>query len=70
MRRITDKTVQVHEACICGYNSVYTETYHIKWSKLSAAGIRRKKDRKTGKPFLTEYIFYDKCFGHDYYGWD
>jgi hypothetical protein len=60
----TWKKVQMHAECICGFNRIYTETLPIKWKNLSSFGIKRKKDKKTGKTFLFKYQFFNKCDGH------
>lgn len=67
MRPITNKPVQIHFECICGYNLVYTDYLPIKWNELSKNGIIRKKDRETGKPFLLHLQFSNVCSGHDQY---
>lgn len=72
MGKITDKIVQVHEQCACGYNVVYQASYPIKWSDMPKCGIRRKKDCRTGKPFLAQQIAYSECHDSDHgydYGW-
>jgi hypothetical protein len=65
MRPVTDKTVQVHEVCMCGAGSVYQGSYPVKWRDFSKAGITRKTDRKTGSKFLLMRIYYDKCTCHE-----
>lgn len=50
--RITDKQVQVHEQWPDGYNEVWTDSLRVKWADLSKVGIRRRRDKSTGKPFL------------------
>lgn len=73
MGKITDKTVQVHEQCACGYNSVYQTSYPIKWKDMPQRGIRRKKDRYTGGMFLLQHVVYTECHDSDHgrdYGWD
>ena len=65
MRTVTIKKVQIHFECVCGYNMVDTDSLQIKWSELSAAGIVRKKDKKTGTPFLLLKQFSKECSGHE-----
>lgn len=65
MRTVTYKPVQIHFECVCGYNMVDTDRLQIKWSELSAAGIVRKKDKKTGTPFLLMKQFLKECPGHE-----
>ncbi len=65
MKNITIKEVQIHFECVCGINSVYTEELLIKWEELSKLKIRRKKDKKTGKPFLLKIIKSNQCFCND-----
>jgi len=67
MRAITNKAVQVHFECVCGYNSVYTETYPIKWKDLTKWGVIRKKDAKTGEPFLLQKQFSKECHCEEIY---
>jgi hypothetical protein len=65
MRPITEKNIQVHQECICGYNTVYQDSFLIRWKDLHSCGIKRKKDRKTGEPFLLQHLYYDKCMCND-----
>jgi hypothetical protein len=58
MRHISDKIVQAHGVCACGAGSVYQDSFSIKWRDFSKAGIKRKKDRKTGEKFLLMNIHY------------
>jgi hypothetical protein len=44
---------------------VDTDNLQIKWSELSANGIVRKKDKKTGKSFLLLKQFSKECIGHE-----
>jgi hypothetical protein len=44
---------------------VDTDNLQIKWSELSANGIIRKKDKKTGTPFLLLKQFSKECLGHE-----
>lgn len=66
MRNPTEKTVQIHYECVCGYNDVYQDSVLIKYKDLSKAGIKRKKDKRTGKYFLMLLIKNDQCNGHDF----
>lgn len=65
MRTITYKPIQIHFECACGFNMVDTDILQIKWSELSANGIIRKKDKKTGTPFLLLKQFSKECSGHE-----
>jgi hypothetical protein len=65
MGKITLKPVQIHFECVCGFNLVDTDNLQIKWSELSASGIVRKKDIKTGKSFLLLKQFSKECTGHE-----
>lgn len=65
MRTITYKPIQIHIECVCGFNMVDTDNLQIKWSELSANGIIRKKDKKTGTPFLLLKQFSKECPGHE-----
>lgn len=64
-RHITPKIVQIHFECICGYNSVDHDKVLVKWANLARAGIKRKQDRTTGKPFLFQYQYSAVCHGHE-----
>ena len=46
------KKVQVHNQCNCGCNVVYEDYFFIRWKEFKAAQIKRRTDKKTGKPFL------------------
>lgn len=61
MRKITTKAVQIHFECVCGFNEVSTNYLPIKWKELAKNGIIRKKDAKTGKPFLFMKQFSKEC---------
>ena len=65
MRAITNKNVQVHYECACGYNSIYQDIFPIKWKDLSKVGVVRKKDSQTKYPFLLQKIKLDKCQCND-----
>jgi len=56
MSRITHKQIQVHEQWSNGYNEVYTDVLPIRWVDLPKAGIRRRRDKATGKPFLLRVV--------------
>jgi hypothetical protein len=64
-RPITNKAVQTHWECVCGRNVVDTEYYPIRWADLSKAGIVRRRDRSTGKPFLLERQKSTECHCYD-----
>jgi hypothetical protein len=51
-RPVTYKRVQTHFECVCGRNVVDHETVPVRWKDLPKAGITRRRDRSTGKPFL------------------
>lgn len=59
--KVTTKAVQEHFACICGRNVVDTAHYAIRWKDLSGHGIVRRKDKKTGQPFLLRRITAASC---------
>lgn len=61
MRTITHKEVQTHFECVCGYNVVDHEVLQIRWKDFKIAGIRRKIDRSTGKPFLLQLLKGSVC---------
>ena len=61
MRPITEKQVQVHRECVCGYNEVYNESVKTKWSALHLLSIKRKKDKRTGRPFLLWHFKLFSC---------
>lgn len=63
-RQVTLKTVQIHEECSCGHNTVDEQEVKIKFKDLQAAGIRYAKDSETGEWFFTKHICY-QCQGHD-----
>jgi hypothetical protein len=65
MREITHKPVQIHFECFCGFNEVYTDFLPVKWKDLAKHGIMRKKDKKTGKPFLLLKQYSKDCSGHE-----
>lgn len=62
MAKITEKVVQVHTECVCGYNEVDSlSLLGLRWKDLSKNGIIRKKDKKTGKYFLFTQINFQVC---------
>jgi hypothetical protein len=63
--KISNKVVQVHYECVCGYNEVYQDYLLIRWKDLSKSGIKRRNDKRTGKIFLSTKIKSDSCEGHD-----
>jgi hypothetical protein len=66
MRKIKDKNVQVHYECVCGFNSVDTESFPIRWKDFAKNGIKRRKDKKTKKTFLVVKIDLN-CKGEGHY---
>jgi hypothetical protein len=62
---VTEKTVQVHYQCVCGYNEVFPDKLLIPWKNLAKNGIKRRKCKKDGKPFLFTKIESNVCNGHD-----
>jgi hypothetical protein len=52
MAKVKMKQVQIHESWPDGRNTVYPSTVAVKWADFSKAGIRRRIDWATGKPFL------------------
>jgi hypothetical protein len=65
-RRITEKTFQTHFECVCGLNVVDHEVVQIKWKDLPKAGIVRRRDRTTGKPFLLQKTKSNECHCYDW----
>jgi hypothetical protein len=66
MREIKSKIVQVHFQCdVCGHGYVDQDEFPIRWKDFSKVGILRKKDKKTGKPFLLLKIRSYKCTCYD-----
>ena len=64
MRNITDKAVQVHYVCSCGFNSVYIDSYPIRWIDLAKSGIKRRICKKTGEKFLFwKDVYAGECDG-------
>lgn len=59
--KITNKIVQTHFECVCGYNVVDHESMRVRWKDLPRVGVVRRKDRDTGKPFLLQKIYSPKC---------
>lgn len=64
-RPIMEKPVQVHFECVCGRNVVDTEMYPIMYKDFRKAGIVRRKDKSTGKLFLTMHIKSEHCNCYD-----
>lgn len=62
MRAITNKSVQIHFQCVCGRGAVDHETFPIKWKDFSKAGIVRRVDKSTGKPFLLQRLKSETCY--------
>jgi hypothetical protein len=60
--KITDKQVQVHERWTDGYNEVYTDSIRVRWADLAKAGISRRRDKSTGKPFLLRIVLHSIPF--------
>ena len=63
--KTTFKTVQTHFQCVCGYNEVYPDKVLINWRDLAKAGIKRKKCKTSGKPFLFLMTEGKECKGHN-----
>lgn len=61
-RAITNKEMQVHVECTCGYNEVYWQSAHIRYKSFSAIGIKRKHDKKTGAHFLLWHQKTESCY--------
>jgi len=64
-RKIKEKKIQIHYECVCGMNTVDTEFIPIRWKDITSCGIVRRMDKKTKKPFLTQYIKIDECHCYD-----
>jgi hypothetical protein len=58
------KTVQVHYQCVCGYNEVSQDELLVNWKDLAKNGIKRRKCKKSGEPFLFTEIKSNICNGH------
>lgn len=66
MRTITKlKTIQVHNQCVCGYNEVEIQTYRVPYKDFKLVGIKRKKDKATGKYFLSLKYHFPVCHCHE-----
>jgi hypothetical protein len=61
--KITDKIVQTHECCTCGFNRVYQDFLPIKWRDLNKYNIKRKTDHCTGETFLMREVVIVECPG-------
>jgi len=61
MAGVKSKDVQVCFHCVCGNNDVYHEDLLIKWKEFKVAGIKRKIDPATKKPFLVMVIDQKEC---------
>jgi len=61
-RKISTKTIKVHEQCACGYNHVYTIEQAISTGNFKALGIRYKKGPDGW--YLAKNYRHD-CPGHD-----
>lgn len=64
-RPITHKSVQTHWECVCGRNVVDHDLLPIRWADLPKAGIVRRRDRSTGKPFLLCRQYNPECHCYD-----
>ena len=64
--KTTAKKVQVFYSCVCGYNEVNQEKYSIRWKDLSKCGIKRRKCKSSGEPFLFKQIEISNCTGEHY----
>jgi len=62
---MTVKTVQIHNQCVCGYNEVYQADFSVTWKDLAKSGIKRRKCKTSGKPFLFSKVEIKECKGHD-----
>ena len=60
--KITVKTVQRHFVCVCGKAIVdEEEVCGVRYKDFKLMGIKRKRDKKTGKPFLYWRTFWGTC---------
>ena len=66
MRSITDKHVQIVASCVCGATTVDQDVLKIKWRDLAKSGIRRKRDRSTGKTWLLHTQQFSECHCNDH----
>lgn len=67
MRPVTHKLLQIHFECVCGLNEVDHDRLPIRWKDFSKAGIVRKVDKSTGKPFLLQRLKANECHCDDNY---
>ena len=63
--KTSEKAVQVHYECVCGYNEIYPDKFLITWKNLAKKGIKRRKCKKSSEPFLFTHIESNICNGHD-----
>lgn len=59
MGRITVKEVQTVE-CYTNATEIYQDYLYIPWSDLAKWGIKKRKDKKTGKVFLLRRIEHNR----------
>ena len=60
-RPITGKTIQVIDTCVCGRVEVYPDEFLMPYKDFKEMQVKRKKDKKTGKPFLLMHLYYETC---------
>ena len=61
-RKITNKEVQIHNEClVCGLNSVSSDVLLIKFKDFKKSGIKRVKDKTTGKYFNSMHLKFNEC---------
>ena len=65
VRNITNKEVRIHEECICGFQSISQDTLRIRFKDFKAKGIKRIKDKSTGKIFNATHRKYNECHCYD-----
>lgn len=70
MRPITPKIVQQHWTCVCGKGIVDQITLDVPYRDFQKWEIKRKKDKKTGLPFLTMKTHSDECECNNNCDWD
>ncbi len=61
-RPILLKKIQVHGICACGLGVVEPACELIACKDFKAFNIKRKKDKKTGQPFLLMNESYESCY--------
>jgi len=61
-RQITIKKIQSHGICKCGAGFVEQIEELLRWKDLKFINVKRKRDKKTGEPFLLQNLEFDACY--------